>query len=98
MFPNCIMFNLFIEQKIFFEPYRCTYFLFDPTPNMKVFPRHWSCWGTVTIFQVFVTFKLLWPLATTNYGGLQAANILSETSQVLWPLATTIYGGLRPQN
>ena len=33
MFPNCIMFDLFIEQKIFFEPYRCTYFLFDPTPS-----------------------------------------------------------------
>ena len=49
---------------------------------------------TVTIFQVSVTLKLLWPLATTNYGGIHAANSLSETSQVLWPLGTTIYGGL----
>ena len=52
---------------------------------------------TVTIFQVSGILKLLWPLATTNCGGLQAANSLPVTSQVLWPLATTKCGGLRPQ-
>ena len=45
----------------------------------------------MTIFQVSVTFKLLWPLATTKYDCLLAANSLSETYQVLWPLATNIY-------
>ena len=53
---------------------------------------------TVTIFQVSVIFKLLWPLATTNYGGLQATNRLCVTSQVLWPPATTICGSLWLQN
>ena len=53
---------------------------------------------TVTIFQVSGILKLLWPLATTNCGGLQAAISLSETSQVLWPLATAKWGGLRPEN
>ena len=48
-------------------------------------------------FQVSGIFKLLWPLATTNCGGLQAANSLDETSQVLWHPATTICGGLWPQ-
>ena len=33
MFPNCVMFDLIIEHEIFFEPFRCTYFLFDPTPS-----------------------------------------------------------------
>ena len=37
----------------------------------------------VTIFQVSVTFELLWPLVTMNYGGPEAENSLSETSQVL---------------
>ena len=36
MFPNCVMFDLIIEHEIFFEPYRCTYFLFDPTPNLHI--------------------------------------------------------------
>ena len=36
MFPNCVMFDLIIEHEIFFEPFRCTYFLFDPTPIIDV--------------------------------------------------------------
>ena len=47
MFPNCIMFDLFIEQKIFFEPYRCTYFLFDPTPTLY----QCNCYLTQTYLQ-----------------------------------------------
>ena len=35
---------------------------------------------TVTIFQVSGILRLLWPLATTNYGGLQAANSHPQTS------------------
>ena len=52
---------------------------------------------TVTIFQISVTFKMLWPLATKNYGGLPATNSLYETSQVLWPLFASNCVVLRPQ-
>ena len=45
MFPNCVMFDLIIEHEIFFEPFRCTYFLFDPTPKLD----------RVSVVAVFVT-------------------------------------------
>ena len=44
-----------------------------------------------------VTQKVLWPPATSKYGGLRPRIWVYVTSKILLPLATTNCGGLWPQ-
>ena len=64
--------------------------------NRRPCSRNFAGFGAVQkLYHASVTFRTLWPSATSNHGGLRPRIGGSETLMMLWPSATTNCGGFQ---